>query len=162
MKKTKKNIIPDITEFTDDEGKKWVQTSTDDFFSLKELNDILDSVEKEKESGEVVLARINFQKVNKEYYDAAISLQSKLNKQTELLKKVITESKKTIVRKNAKLKELIAYIRKLHQLIAYLTAEGEGGEKISIPAAVFTAPEPTGVEAESEYEEVEEVVVAPD
>jgi tRNA pseudouridine-54 N-methylase len=162
MKKTKKNIIPDITEFTDDEGKKWVQTSTDDFFSLKELNDILDSVEKEKESGEVVLARINFQKVNREYYDAAISLQSKLNKQTELLKKVITESKKTIVRKNAKLKELIAYIRKLHQLIAYLTAEGEGAEKISIPAAVFTAPEATGAEAESEYEEVEEVVVAPD
>ena len=62
MKKSaKKPPVPDMTEFTDDEGKKWVQTSTDDFFSLKELNEILESVEKEKQSGEVVLARIDFQ-----------------------------------------------------------------------------------------------------
>jgi len=39
--------VPDITEYTDEEGKKWIQTSTSDLFSSKELNDILESIEKE-------------------------------------------------------------------------------------------------------------------
>ena len=161
-KSTKKSKIPDLTEFTDDDGNKWVQTSTDDFFSLKELNDILESVEKEKESGEVVLARINFQKVNREYYEAAIALQTKLNKQGELLKKIITESKTVIDRKNAKLKELIAYIRKLHQFIAYLSSNQENLDKISLPPEFFAARESAEKIIESAYEDVEEVILAPD
>lgn len=164
MKKgIKKNIIPDLTEFTDEEGKKWIQTSADDLFSMKELNEILESIDKEKDKDEVVLARIDFQKVNKEYYDAAISLQSKLKKQTELLKKLAEESKKNIERKNMKLKELIVYIKKLHMFIAYINANQDKLDEIEIPAEISFRPAPEVEDiVESVYEEVEEVVLPND
>jgi hypothetical protein len=164
MKKgTKRNIIPDLTEFTDEDGKKWIQTSADDLFSMKELNDILESIDKEKEKDEVVLARIDFQKVNREYYDAALALQTKLTKQTELLKKLAEESKKTIERKNYKLKELIEYIKKLHMFIAYINANQDRLDEIEVPDTISFRPvaEVEDV-AESVYEEVEEVVIPND
>ncbi len=161
MKKgIKRDIIPDLTEFTDEEGKKWIQTSADDLFSMKELNEILESIEKEKDKDEVVLARIDFQKVNREYYDAAISLQAKLRKQTVLLRKLAEESKKTIERKNIKLKELIEYIKKLHMFIAYINANQERLDEIEIPADItFRPAAETEDIVESVYEEVEEVVL---
>ncbi len=161
MKKgIKRNIIPDLTEFTDDEGKKWIQTSADDLFSMKELNEILESIDKEKDKDDVVLARIDFQKVNREYYDAAIALQEKLKKQTGLLKKLADESKKTIERKNIKLKELIEYIKKLHMFIAYINANQDRLDEIEIPESISFRPAAEAEDiAESVYEEVEEVVL---
>ena len=47
IRKAKKTPIPDLTEFTDDEGKKWIQTSTEDLFTVKELNEVLESIEKD-------------------------------------------------------------------------------------------------------------------
>ena len=110
----------DITEFTDDDGKKWVPTSTADLFSAKEFSDILKTIEQEKEPGDVVKVHIDVQKVNKEYYEAAVALQEKVNKQTEMLKKIAVEVNATMEKKNKKLKELIAYIRNLHQFISYI------------------------------------------
>ena len=124
-RKEKKIIIPDISEFTDDDGKKWVQTSTDDLFSMRELNDIISSIEKERAKDEVVLARIDFQKVDREFYDAAVELQKRLQKQTRLMREYIKQSNSIIDRKNKKLKELIEYIRKLHQFLAYLNENPE-------------------------------------
>ncbi len=122
-KSSKKAIIPDITEYTDAEGKKWIQTSTEDLFSIKELNEILESIDKGSESDEIILARIDFQKVNKEYYETAMQLQKKVHQQGELLKKVITDARIKIERKNKKLRELIEYIKKLHLLLAHLSTE---------------------------------------
>ncbi|PKL37738.1 MAG: hypothetical protein CVV44_15465 [Spirochaetae bacterium HGW-Spirochaetae-1] len=161
MKKTtKKTIIPDLTEFIDEEGKKWVQTSTDDLFSMKEFNEILESIEKDKDKGEIVLARINFQKVNKEYYETALALKSKLDKQTQVLRKVITESTRIIDRKNKKLNELIEYIKKLHYFIANLQGGVQDLDKVSIftkPVEEKKTPEPeihTSI-----YEDVEEIII---
>jgi len=157
MKKTKIKI-PDITEFTDDDGKKWIQTSADDLFSMQELNEVLESVEKDTTKEEIVLARIDFQKVDKEYYNAAIELQKKLNKQTDLLKKIINESRGAINRKNEKLRELIDYIKKIHALLSYLNIDRENIEKISLPAEIFSDHHEEIVTAtESVYEEVEEI-----
>jgi len=161
MKKTtKKTIIPDLTEFTDEEGKKWVQTSTDDLFSMKEFNEILESIEKDKDKGEIVLARIDFQKVNKEYYETALALKSKLDKQTQVLRKVITESTRIIDRKNKKLNELIEYIKKLHYFIANLQGGVKDLDKVSIftrPVEEKKAPEPET--HTSVYEDVEEIII---
>jgi len=166
MKKHKKNImVPDIEEFTDDEGKKWIQTSTDDLFSTRELNDVLESIEKDREAGEIVLARIDFQKVNKEYYETAVVLQKKLKKQTEILKKVINESNTIIDRKNQKLKELIEYIKKLHTFIAYINTSPESLEGMKVPIALAPQPEQPAVvekEPESVYEEPEEKILPHD
>jgi len=131
-RKEKKIIIPDISEFTDDDGKKWVQTSTDDLFSMRELNDIISSIEKERAKDEVVLARIDFQKVDREFYDAAVELQKRLQKQTRLMREYIKQSNSIIDRKNKKLKELIEYIRKLHQFLAYLNENPEDIERLNI------------------------------
>jgi hypothetical protein len=162
MKKTeKKATIPDIKEFTDDNGKKWVQTSTDDLFSLKELNEIIVSLEKEREKDEVVLARIDFQKVDREFYDAAVELQTKLQKQQKLLQKYMEETKRVIDRKNKKLRELIDYIKQLHQLISYLNANPEDMDMLNIPFTI-TPLESHMDEFISEYEEVEEKVMSPD
>ncbi|MBP7735281.1 MAG: hypothetical protein KA369_04840 [Spirochaetes bacterium] len=159
-KSSKKSVLPDITEFTDADGKKWVQTSTEDLFSIKELNDILESIEKSSESDEIILARIDFQKVNKEYYETAIQLQKKLHQQGELLKKVITDARAKIDRKNKKLKELIDYIKKLHLLLAHLSANEEDLKKLKLSPEMLmqtmsaTITEKT--ERELEFEEVEE------
>ncbi len=156
MKKAKKTAIPSHTEFTDQDGKKWIQTSTEDLFSVKELNEILDSIESDKAEGEIVIAHIDFKKVNREYYDTVQALQAKLKKRTDILKKIILESKTSIDRKNKKLKELIEYIKKLHVLLAYYKLSPEDFEKIKFtPALVTGAPREEAV-TEAEPEEVEE------
>ena len=118
MKKTKSNLppIPDLTEFTDQDGKRWIQTSADDLLSSKELNSILNALEKQKTTDEIVLARIDFQKVNKEYYEAVVDLQSRLEKQNAVLKRLLKDAKNVIDKKNNKLKELVDYIKKLYAI----------------------------------------------
>jgi len=150
-----------MTEFTDDDGKKWVQTSTDDLFSIKELNEILESIENEGKSDEIILARIDFQKVNKEYYERASELQKKLRQQSDLLKRFTTEAREKIERKNRKLNELIEYIKKLHLLLAHISVNEEDLKNLKIP--VQPAPPQEGVTEkeviEQAYEAVEEVVL---
>jgi hypothetical protein len=164
MKKTtKKAIIPDLAEYTDEEGKKWIQTSTDDLFSIKELNEILESIDKSGDSDEIILARIDFQKVNKEYYETAMNLHKKLHQQKALLKKVITDAQTTIERKNKKLRELIAYIRKLHTLLAHLSASEEDLKNLKVSPEMLARSIGTTMtereEREIEYEDVEEIVL---
>jgi len=164
MKKTsKKAIIPDLAEYTDEEGKKWIQTSTDDLFSIKELNEILESIDKCCDSDEVILARIDFQKVNKEYYETAIRLQKKLKQQTELLKKVVTDARTTIERKNKKLRELIDYIKKLHTLLAHLSASEDDLQKLKVSPEMLVRSLGTAFtdreETEESFEQVEEIVL---
>jgi DNA-binding transcriptional MerR regulator len=165
MKKEKKKKIPDLTEFIDEEGKKWIQTSTDDLFSIKEISELLDTVEKDKEEGEIVLARIDFQKVNREYYEKVHDLHTKLKRRDELIKKLIAESKEAIDRKNVKLKELIEYIKNLHLLLTYYKLDPSVMKEIQVlPVEVFK-PEVTEVEEEEitveriEDTEVEELLL---
>ncbi len=162
MKKTpKKPLIPEITEFTDEEGKKWVQTSADDLFSVKELNKIIEQIDRSGDSDEIILARIDFQNVNREYYETSVKLRNRLQRQNELIQKMIAETRTVIDRKNRKLRELIDYIRKLHLLLARLSEEGEESGKLKVPSdmllrsagAVFTEED----HVEPEYEEVEEM-----
>ncbi len=160
-KKAKSSIIPDLTEFTDGEGKKWIQTSTDDLFSTKELNEIITTIEKEREKDEVIIARIDFQKVDREFYDAAIELQKRLKNQTDLLKKYVSESTKIIDRKNKKLKELIDYIKKMHLVLSYLNANPDEVDNISFPIHTFEEKKPSK-KITSVYEEVKEVVLPSD
>ncbi|TAL30162.1 MAG: hypothetical protein EPN93_20275 [Spirochaetes bacterium] len=168
MKKAKKPLAPLNTEFTDADGTRWIQTSTEDLFSVKELNQILESVEKDRQEGEIVLARIDFQRVNKEYYDTVQNLQNKLTKRTELLKKLIIESKTTIDRKNKKLKELIEYIKKLHVLLAYYKLSPEHIDKFRFTPELYrpgegAAPAEAGERPEEiptlAYSEVEELLL---
>ena len=165
IRKAKKTPIPDLTEFTDDEGKKWIQTSTEDLFTVKELNEVLESIEKDRETGEIVLARIDFRRVNKEYYETVQELQATLKKRNEILKKLIAESKTVIDRKNRKLKELIEYIKKLHVLLAYYKLRPEDFEKIDFSVPLYTAPPPAAEAREEEqvavigYSEVQEVML---
>ena len=168
IKRPKKpTIVPDFTEFTDTEGTKWVQTSADDLFSIKEINKILESIEKDKDEGDIVIARIDFQKVNKEYYERVRELQTKLKKKNELIKRLLMGSKETIDKKNRKLKELIEYIKKLHLLIAAYRQDPERMRDIDLPALTPVEPEPVPVVAiervaeipAKEFVEVEEVVL---
>ena len=160
-KKEKKITIPDIQEFTDDNGKRWVQTSTDDLFSMRELNEIIKNIETERAKDEVVLARIDFQKVDKQFYDAAIELQKRLQKQTLLMKQYISETNAVIERKNKKLKELISYIRKLHEFLLYLNANPENIDSICITTPSMSENE-TDKGIVSVYEDVDEKVMSPD
>lgn len=164
-KKTiKRTVIPDITEFTDDDGKKWIQTSTDDLFSIKELNDILESIDKDAVSDDIILARIDFQKVNKEYYETAQTLKKRLHQQSELLKRIIEETKIQSERKNRKLKELIEYIKKLHLVLANLSAGGAELKELNIQPGMLAAMGGSygdHEEFDSIYEEVEEVLLNP-
>lgn len=160
IKKSKKNI-PSLTEFTDDDGSKWVQTSPDDLFTSNELNEILDKIEKDKDKDEIVLAKFEFQKVNKEYYETILDLQEKLKKQNEILKRLLTDAKDTIDRKNTKLKELVNYIRKLHLLLAYYKTKPEEIDKlIPSPDAVVYEPVVT-YKKEAAKEDFEEEKAAP-
>jgi hypothetical protein len=117
MTKKVKNTLD--KEFTDLDGGKWIQTSAEDMFSLSELNKAIESIEKEKDPNEIVLARIDFRTVNKEYHEAIIDLQTKLKKKETALNKLITESRVIIDRKNKKLMELIDHIKKLQFIIDY-------------------------------------------
>jgi hypothetical protein len=158
MKKNdRKTIIPDLREFTDDSGKRWVQTSADDLFSIKELNEIITSIEKERAKDEIVFARIDFQKVDKEFYDTAILLQQRLQKQGKLLQKYAADTKRVIDRKNRKLKELIEYIKHLHSFIAHMNANPEDIENMDLSISFGAAEEPAVV---SEYEDVQEIAMS--
>jgi hypothetical protein len=138
--KKKKNTL-DLTEFTDENGSKWIQTTADDLLSANEFSDILNKIAKDKNGSEIVLARFDFKKVNKEYYDTVQDLQARLNKQNEMLKKLLVDAKITIDKKNTKLKELVKYIRKLHLLLAYHKTKPEDIEKmIPSPDALFYEP----------------------
>jgi hypothetical protein len=168
MRRATKKRADGFTEFVDDEGKKWIQTSTEDLFSIKELNEIIDQIEKKEESGEeIVLARIDFQTVNKDYYQKVQELQEKLNKRTEILKRLAVESRQLISSKNRKLKELITYIKKLHMLLAYYNLRPEEIEKLALPAHIVQSavPKPPSEkktvlveEEEIEYTPVEEIL----
>ncbi|MFH0974312.1 MAG: hypothetical protein V1874_00845 [Spirochaetota bacterium] len=137
LKKSKKDI-PDLTEFTDDEGRKWIQTSADDLFASSEFHDILDKIEKDKSKDEIILAKFDFRKVNKEYHETILDLQARQKKQNEILKKLLIDAKDTIDKKNAKLKELVKYIRKIHLLLAYYKTNPEKIEElIPSPDTVF-------------------------
>ena len=160
-KRDKKAIIPDLREFTDDSGKKWVQTSTDDLFSIKELNEIITTMEKERAKDEVIFARIDFQKVDKEFYDTALELQQRLQKQGKLLQNYVAETKRVIDRKNRKLKELIEYIKQLHEFIAHMNANPDEAAMLNIPVT-FGIQSERLAEVISEYEEVEEKVMHED
>ena len=157
----KKTIIPDLKEFVDETGKKWVQTSTDDLFSIKELNDMISSIEKERDKDEVIFARIDFQKVDKEFYDTALELQKKLQKQSGLFQKYVAETTVIINRKNSKLVELIEYIKQLHQFIALMNSDPEEAEKLDVSPIIVSRSE-AKPEMVSEYEEVEEVLMPDD
>jgi hypothetical protein len=148
-------------EFTDAQGEKWVQTSTEDIFALKELNEIIASIEKDRDRGEMVLARIDFRTVNKEYYDTIQQLQTKLNHKEELLKKLVLESKRVVKRKNEKMMELIRYIKQLQMLIAYNNLDKESLDKIRInPESLFAAKASSDVQETVEvYESVEEIAL---
>jgi hypothetical protein len=115
----KKKQPPLEKEFTDLDGGKWIQTSAEDLFSMAELNKVIDSIEKEKDPGEIVLARIDFRTVNKEFHEAIIDLQAKVKKRDALLKKLVNESQKIIKRKNDKMLEMIEYIKKLQFIVEY-------------------------------------------
>ena len=164
--KRKKKVLPDVYEFIDDNGKKWLQTSTKDLLSSKELNDIIKEIEKEKEEGEIVIARIDFKKVNKEYYERIVELEDTLKKRTDLLKRIIKESRETIDRKNKKLKELIEYIKKLHLILAYYKLSPEDFDKLDFTKAYtkpseIPAPQPSIEVKEKvvEYVPVEEQIM---
>ncbi len=155
MKKTKAKlpVVPDLKEFIDQEGKKWIQTSADDLLSSKELLSILNALEKQKSADDIVLARIDFQKVNREYYEAVLDLQARLEKQNSILKKLLVDAKEIIDKKNNKLKELIDYIKKLYLFIAY-------NNKISLEdiERIMSAPPAVAVSAKAEVKAVEEIV----
>lgn len=159
MSKKQQNIHQ--KEFTDAQGERWVQTSTEDIFQLKELNEIINSIEKEKDKGEIVLARIDFKTVNKEYYDSLQEIQTKLNHKEELLKKLAQESKRVIQRKNEKMMEMIRYIKQLQTLVAYNNLDRESLEKIHINPAAILAAQSAAEEQETveEYESVEEIAL---
>ncbi len=134
IKKAAKKRGDGFSEFVDGEGKKWIQTSTEDLFSIKELNEIIDAIEKKEEAGdEIVLARIDFRTVNRDYYAKVQELQEKLNKRTDILKRLAVESRRLIHSKNRKLRELIDYIKKLHVILAYYNLKPEEIEKMKVP-----------------------------
>ncbi len=160
MKKKVKTEIPDLTEFTDASGRKWVQTSTEDLLAMHELSDILGKIDRERDDEGVVLARIDFQKVDREFYNAAVELQKKLVAQSDLMKKYADESARLLEKKNKKLKELIEYIKKLHLLLAHLNSNPEEAEKFDFSDLSLGMGE-AKPEVVSVYEEVEEVVYVP-
>ncbi len=137
MLKKKNDKVP-ATEYTDVSGKKWVQTSAEDLFSTDEINNIIKSIEKETSSNEIVLAHIDFKKVNREYYEALMTMQEELKNKEIMLQKLSRETKIIIERKNKKLNELITYIKKIHMVIALKKLDKEALDKINIsPDEIF-------------------------
>jgi tRNA pseudouridine-54 N-methylase len=72
------------------------------------------------------------------------------------LREYIKQSDSIIDRKNKKLKELIEYIRTLHQFLAYLNENPEDIEKFNIQPQPDFVQQPVVLH---EYEDVEEVEV---
>jgi predicted phage tail protein len=155
----KKTVEEDLKEFTDEQGKKWKQTSTEDLFSMKEFEDIFSTIEKEKDNDEIILARIDFQKVNKEYYETAVELQKKIEQQNKLIQHIAEEAKKMIDRKGEKLKELIEYIQTLHAFIAKL---GNDPDLINKIERNFNTANAAPIQThKSTYIEVNEITIDP-
>ena len=73
----------------------------------------------------------------------------------------MAETKRVIDRKNTKLRELIDYIKQLHQLISYINANPDDMDMLNIPFTI-TPLDAHIDEFISEYEEVEEKVMSPD
>ncbi len=165
LSKKKKKNNRDLTEFTDEEGKKWIQTTADDLLSTNEFSAIMNKIGKDKEDDEIILARFDFKKVNKEYYETIQDLQARLKKQNEMLKKLLSDAKITIDKKNVKLKELVKYIRKLHLLLAYYKTRPEDIDKlIPSPDAVYYEPvspakKPSEGEAREKPEEIQKAII---
>jgi len=154
MKKSVKPKGQSFTEFIDTEGKKWVQTSTEDLFSIKEINDIIGKIEKkEDEAEDIILARIDFKQVNKDYYEKTIELQERLKKKNEMLKKLVEEARTVISKKNLMLRELIDYVKKLHLIFAYYNINPRNVEKVDIPPEMMEGILRTKEEAPREFEE---------
>lgn len=131
MFKKKKTTIPS-NEYTDNNGKKWIQTSAEDLFSNEEITNLVKRIEKETEPDEIVLAQFDFKTVNKEYYETLTQLQKEVKRKDQVLKKLALESKEIVERKNKKLIELINYIKKLHMVIALKKLDKESIDKINI------------------------------
>ncbi|HPQ53663.1 MAG TPA: hypothetical protein PK253_10475 [Spirochaetota bacterium] len=154
MKKSVKPKGQSFTEFIDTEGKKWVQTSTEDLFSIKEINDIIGKIEKkEDEAEDIILARIDFKQVNKDYYEKTIELQERLKKKNEMLKNLVEEARTVISKKNLMLRELIDYVKKLHLIFAYYNINPRNVEKVDIPPEMMEGILRTKEEAPREFEE---------
>ncbi len=155
----KKEILSKSKEFIDSNGEKWVQTSPDDLFSIKELNEVFEAVERDRNSNEIVLARIDFKTVNKEYYETMQDLQKRLTRKEELLKRLITESKRVIKRKNDMMLNMIEYIKQLQILVAQKSVTPEMLRGINL-AAAFNPPVEEIREEEEVFEQVSEVALS--
>lgn len=158
MAKDKRTQISN--EYVDGNGERWVQTSADDLFSIRELNQIFDTVEKERDPDEIVLARIDFKTVNREYYETVQALQKSIRRKDELLKRLITESKRVIKRKNDMMFDMIEYIKQLQHLVAKKALGPEALKGID-PKALFVS---TAAEDEDDavYEGVTEIFLSED
>lgn len=126
---------------TDGEGKKWVKTSPEDLFTIREINDVMRSFE-DADDNEIILAHVDFKKVNREYYDAVKELQERLRRKDLALKNLAERSRRVIERKNEKLNELIQYIRKLHMVVAHY----QKGKDASLISVAEIAPPPVSTE----------------
>ncbi len=172
MKKQLRKKDKGPAEFVDAEGKKWIQTSTEDLFSIKELSNIIDTFDnKDDESGDIILARIDFQKVNKDYYEKVVELQKRLKNKIEIQKRIVSETRRIIEKKNNKLKELIEYIRRIHLLFSYYNLKPEEFAGIKIPEDILKEilksrefiPVKEDVEPEDiEYSDVQEILLNSD
>ena len=170
MKKSAKPKVKDFTEFIDDEGKKWIQTSREDFFSISDLNEIIGTLDKkEDDAEEILLARIDFKRVNRDYYEKIIELQDRLKRKNDMLRRLVTESKRMVQKKNAMLRELIEYVKQLHLLIAYYNIDPKNVEKVDIPPEMFRVfmqkteeVRETVEEERIEYSDVKEIVLDDD
>lgn len=153
MKWLKKNKEKDKKSTEAEEN--WVQTSTDDLFSTKELNEVIKTIEQDRSSEEIVLAKINFETVNKEYYDTVKYLEAELTKKDKLLKTLISKTRVLMDRKNKKLNELIEHVKKLHMIIAYYNKDSKNIDKLHVPQEVYVS---TPKIIEEEVQEKEEYI----
>jgi predicted transcriptional regulator len=161
---SKKITEPRSREYIDSNGEKWVQTSPDDLFAIKELNEVFEAIEKDKKSGEIVLARIDFRTVNKEYYDTIQDLQTRLKRKEELLKRLTAETKRVLKRKNDMMYDMIAYIRQLQLLVAQKSLSPDLLKGVRIDS-IFGKPIVIEEEREEEaavFEQVEEITLDDD
>ncbi|HEY1406393.1 MAG TPA: hypothetical protein VF857_07280 [Spirochaetota bacterium] len=154
----KKHIDNKTKEYIDSNGEKWVQTSPDDLFSIKELNDVFEAVERDRNSNEIVLARIDFRTVNREFYETVQELESRLKKKEELIKRLMSESQRVIKRKNDMMFDMIEYIKQLQLLVARKSISPDLLKGISLEKAFRPGGEEE-TEEKAVYEEVKEVTL---
>ena len=85
----------------------------------------------------------------------------RLDRKEELLRRLITESKRVIKRKNDMMLDMIAYIKQLQILVAQKSVTPEMLRGINL-SAVFAAPSEETREEETLYEQVHEVALSDD